>query len=267
MSAAEGRFITPDWSSTPQAVPYADFSNPQSLNLYNYMRNNPLVGRDPDGHCCDWDDLSQFASGVADTTYRPIVQAASHPIDTGTGMVKAIAHPVSTAVAIKDAVVTTSHAALSGDPNAIGKVTGTVASALLTAGAAKAASAVLEGAEMGGAAAEVTTALSTSRVTTIGETFYHYGFFEYAESFTGGLRPGGFATSFAELSGADARSGLSLPHSIPPNAVYTVTPKAGTWLAINPIVEPQFGQPGGLVEYQFPHGTGPNTVSLPRLIK
>jgi RHS repeat-associated protein len=145
LSAAEGRFLTPDWSSTPQVVPYAEFGNPQSLNLYNYMRNNPLQGRDPDGHCCDWDDVSQFASGVADTTYRPIVQAVSHPIDTGTGVVEAAFHPVNTAVAIKDAVIATSSAALSGDPNAIGKVTGTVVSAVLTAGAAKAASGLVEG--------------------------------------------------------------------------------------------------------------------------
>ncbi|MGH9477467.1 MAG: hypothetical protein ACRD1C_14270 [Terriglobales bacterium] len=28
-----GRFMTPDWSATPEAAPYADLSNPQSLNL------------------------------------------------------------------------------------------------------------------------------------------------------------------------------------------------------------------------------------------
>lgn len=33
-SAAQGRWTTPDWSATPQAVPYADFSDPQTLNLY-----------------------------------------------------------------------------------------------------------------------------------------------------------------------------------------------------------------------------------------
>ncbi len=46
-----GRFLSPDWSKNPQGVPYADFSNPQSLNLYSYLRNNPLSGTDPDGHC------------------------------------------------------------------------------------------------------------------------------------------------------------------------------------------------------------------------
>jgi RHS repeat-associated protein len=45
-----GRFMTPDWSAHPTAVPYADLSDPQTLNLYSYMRNNPLSKADPDGH-------------------------------------------------------------------------------------------------------------------------------------------------------------------------------------------------------------------------
>jgi RHS repeat-associated protein len=48
---ALGRYMTPDWSSTPTAVPYADFGNPQSLNLYTYGRNNPTTVGDQDGHC------------------------------------------------------------------------------------------------------------------------------------------------------------------------------------------------------------------------
>jgi RHS repeat-associated protein len=51
-SAAQGRFTTPDWSAKPQPVPYADLSNPQTLNLYAYVRNNPLRYTDPDGHVC-----------------------------------------------------------------------------------------------------------------------------------------------------------------------------------------------------------------------
>jgi RHS repeat-associated protein len=50
--SALGRFTSPDWSAKPQAVPYADFSNPQSLNLYAYVQNNPLKNRDLDGHIC-----------------------------------------------------------------------------------------------------------------------------------------------------------------------------------------------------------------------
>jgi RHS repeat-associated protein len=45
-SDAFGRFLTPDWAAKAIAVPYADFGDPQSLNLNSYVRNNPL----PRGH-------------------------------------------------------------------------------------------------------------------------------------------------------------------------------------------------------------------------
>jgi len=45
-----GRFMSPDWSAKIAPVPYAMLDNPQSLNLYAYMRNNPLGGVDADGH-------------------------------------------------------------------------------------------------------------------------------------------------------------------------------------------------------------------------
>jgi RHS repeat-associated protein len=46
-----GRFMTPDWSAAPVTVPGANLGDPQSLNLYSYVGNNPLVFVDPDGHC------------------------------------------------------------------------------------------------------------------------------------------------------------------------------------------------------------------------
>jgi RHS repeat-associated protein len=51
--SALGRFMTPDWAAKPIDVPYADFGNPQSLNLYSYVKNNPTTTRDPDGHCAE----------------------------------------------------------------------------------------------------------------------------------------------------------------------------------------------------------------------
>jgi len=48
-----GRFLSPDYNDTgdgPDPVPYADFGNPQSLNLYSYVLNNPLKRTDPTGH-------------------------------------------------------------------------------------------------------------------------------------------------------------------------------------------------------------------------
>jgi RHS repeat-associated protein len=59
------RFITPDWAAKATAVPYAEFSDPQSLNLYTYVRNVPTVKIDPDGHCCDLNDAMSFVAGLA----------------------------------------------------------------------------------------------------------------------------------------------------------------------------------------------------------
>ena len=52
--AAE-RWMSPDWADKPEAVPYSDLANPQSLNLYGYVKNNPLRSADPDGHEDDGD--------------------------------------------------------------------------------------------------------------------------------------------------------------------------------------------------------------------
>jgi RHS repeat-associated protein len=51
-ASAVGRWQSPDWSAEPEGVPYATLTNPQSLNLYRYVANNPLGGVDVDGH--DW---------------------------------------------------------------------------------------------------------------------------------------------------------------------------------------------------------------------
>jgi RHS repeat-associated protein len=46
-----GRWLSADWSAIPVAVPYAALANPQSLNLYSFVGNDPLTHGDLDGHC------------------------------------------------------------------------------------------------------------------------------------------------------------------------------------------------------------------------
>jgi RHS repeat-associated protein len=57
-----GRFMTPDWAEKPEVVPYSDLEDPQTLNLYGYVRNNPLSKADADGH--DWNDSLEFGIGL-----------------------------------------------------------------------------------------------------------------------------------------------------------------------------------------------------------
>ena len=52
-ASSMGRFMTPDWAAKPTTVPYALFGDPQTLNLYAYVRNNPVSRADVDGHCAD----------------------------------------------------------------------------------------------------------------------------------------------------------------------------------------------------------------------
>jgi hypothetical protein len=67
LSHVMGRFLSPDWADKPEAVPYSDLMNPQSLNLYSYVKNNPLSQVDKDGHGCppDCTDEINFVMGAA----------------------------------------------------------------------------------------------------------------------------------------------------------------------------------------------------------
>ena len=48
-----GRFMSPDFNESgddPEPIPYARLENPQSLNLYSYVNDNPLSRVDANGH-------------------------------------------------------------------------------------------------------------------------------------------------------------------------------------------------------------------------
>ncbi len=45
-----GRWLSADWSSVPAPVPYANLTNPQTLNLYSMVSDDPESFADLDGH-------------------------------------------------------------------------------------------------------------------------------------------------------------------------------------------------------------------------
>ena len=76
-----GRFMSPDYNGSDDytsPVPYADLSNPQTLNLYAYAGNNPLTNVDPDGHnvhvCVDNGNGGQNCFDATDDQWKQIQQ-------------------------------------------------------------------------------------------------------------------------------------------------------------------------------------------------
>ena len=126
-SSAAGRFMSPDWSAKEEPVPYAKLDDPQTLNLYDYVRNSPMTGVDANGHC-PWCALAGAAIGVgaellADkltgkpVTVRGVIGAAvggaivggSMGLATGEGLAigAAIAGTASVAGGIADRTIST----------------------------------------------------------------------------------------------------------------------------------------------------------------
>ncbi|HEY1211177.1 MAG TPA: RHS repeat-associated core domain-containing protein [Terracidiphilus sp.] len=121
-NSAIGRFTTPDWSAKVVPVPYAQMSDPQSLNLYIYVRNNPLIRVDADGHCCE--AVKNFLYGIDDVSLFPLEQAFNHPIDTVRAMVIHGMDPLSDVEDVLNAASVVD-SALHGDARSIGKIFGT----------------------------------------------------------------------------------------------------------------------------------------------
>ena len=57
--------MSPDWSAKAEPVPYSKLYDPQTLNLYGYLTNNPLSRVDPDGHGPLWDKFKAVFYGKA----------------------------------------------------------------------------------------------------------------------------------------------------------------------------------------------------------
>jgi len=67
-SSTYGRWLSPDWSSIPTPVPYANLTNPQSLNLYAMVHDNPETFADLDGHDCTGNSSDSYCSAAQVTT-------------------------------------------------------------------------------------------------------------------------------------------------------------------------------------------------------
>jgi hypothetical protein len=77
-------------------VPHAEFSDPQSLNLYSYVRNRPTVTIDPDGH-----QQLQGATTLDTALTVAVACAAVEPCGVGAVLAGGAAAPVlATVVAV-----------------------------------------------------------------------------------------------------------------------------------------------------------------------
>jgi hypothetical protein len=79
--------MIPDWSARPVAVPYAVLGNPQTLNLYSYVGNNPVSHADADGHCYPFCEVLTWAIGraAADGGAKPFAKNVAIGAAKGAG--------------------------------------------------------------------------------------------------------------------------------------------------------------------------------------
>ena len=81
-SSAMGRFMSPDWSAKVEPVPYAKLGDPQSLNLYAYVMNNPMARSDADGHNFSshgYDEFELLQNGIDNQKgQQPAAEKAQH---------------------------------------------------------------------------------------------------------------------------------------------------------------------------------------------
>jgi RHS repeat-associated protein len=76
-----GRWLSADWSSVPVPVPYANLTNPQTLNLYSMVADDPESFADLDGHQGGTSQECTTGQGSAATC------GANNQANTGSGSV------------------------------------------------------------------------------------------------------------------------------------------------------------------------------------
>jgi hypothetical protein len=79
--------MSPDYSDSgfdPVPVPSADYDNPQSLNLYSYVHNNPVTQTDPDGHDVSICDNNNNCHTVSNEDYQKAQQGNNGSLNVPT---------------------------------------------------------------------------------------------------------------------------------------------------------------------------------------
>jgi RHS repeat-associated protein len=94
-SSSTARWLSPDWAANATAVPYAEYGDPQSLNLYGYVQSRPITNADVDGHDA-WDILKggtigalNFGASMAKGAAQLAVAAS--PVGAASGATKQFA--------------------------------------------------------------------------------------------------------------------------------------------------------------------------------
>jgi RHS repeat-associated protein len=94
-----GRWLSADWSAVPAPVPYANLSNPQTLNLYSMVADDPESFADLDGHCPTCDAAMELGKDMV-SSGNPIAEAIGTAV-IGVALVgAALSNP-----SIRDAIV------------------------------------------------------------------------------------------------------------------------------------------------------------------
>ena len=112
-SGAQGRFTSPDWSAAPEPIPYGNLSDPQTLNLYSYVRNNPLSTPDLDGHF--FKELWNWAHGDGWRKGAVVESTITYPEEPITNPAfYAVARGMNDAAPVVDALATATIVFVSG---------------------------------------------------------------------------------------------------------------------------------------------------------